>query len=85
VKPEPPFKHNRFPKTDCCFHLGSRRWDDYSGDEWDFGRRNLAREYLIESARERAREMAVFAIILAAAAWPVIYMIVTIVELYRKN
>jgi len=40
---------------------------------------------LIESAREYAKEMAVFAIILAAAAWPVIYMIITVVQLYWKN
>jgi hypothetical protein len=29
--------------------------------------------------------MAVFAVILVAAAWPVIYMIVTVVQFYRKN
>jgi hypothetical protein len=40
---------------------------------------------LIEAARERAKEMAVFAIILIAAAWPVIYMIVTVVQLLRKG
>ena len=32
----------------------------------------LVAKYLIESARERAAEMAVFAIILATSAWPVI-------------
>jgi hypothetical protein len=85
VKPQPPFERNRFPKTDCCFQPGRSGRDGYSGEEWDFGRHNLGRQYLIESARERAKEMAVFGIILVAAAWPVIYMIVTVVQLYYKN
>jgi len=85
VKPQPPFERNRFPKADYCFQAGRQRWDGYSGDEWDFGRPNLGREYLIEAARERATEMAVFGIILAAAAWPVVYMIITVMQLYRKS
>lgn len=85
VKPQPPFARNRFPKADYCFQAGRQRWDGYSGDEWDFGRPNLGREYLIEAARERATEMAVFGIILAAAAWPVVYMIITVMQLYRKS
>ena len=85
MKPQPPFQRECFPKTDCCFQAGRSRWDGYSGEEWDFGRYNLGRQYLIESARERAKEMAVFGIILATAAWPVIYMIVTVIQLYYKN
>ena len=85
MQPQPPFERNCFPKTDCCFQAGRNRWDGYSGDEWDFRRHNLGRQYLIESARERAKEMAVFGIILVAAAWPVIYMIVTVVQLYYKD
>jgi hypothetical protein len=85
VKPQPSLQRNCFPKTDCCFQPGRGRWDGQSGDEWDFGRYNLGREYLVQSARERAKEMVVFGIILAAAAWPVIYMIVTVVQLYYKN
>lgn len=85
MKPKPEIGGARFPRTDCFFQAGRSRWDGYSGEEWDFGRPNLGREYLIESARERAKEMAVFAIILAAAAWPVIYMIITVVQLYWKN
>jgi hypothetical protein len=85
VKPQPPFVRNASPKTDWSFQHGPSRWDGYSGDEWDFGRHhNLGREYLIESARERAKEMAVFGIILVAAAWPVIYMIVTVVQVLHK-
>jgi hypothetical protein len=39
----------------------------------------------MESARERAKEMAVFAVVLVAAAWPVIYMIVMVVKLLSKG
>jgi len=46
-------------------------------------RYNLGREYLIEAARERAKEMAVFGILLLAAAWPVIAMIVEVVRFYK--
>ena len=46
---------------------------------------DLGREYLIEAARERAKEMVVFAVILVAAAWPVIYMIVSVVQLLHKG
>ena len=84
MKPQPPFNGSRFPKTDCFFHAGRRRWDGYSGDDWRFRRYNLGREYLIESARERAKETAVFAVILIAAAWPVIYMIITIWQVLHK-
>lgn len=84
MRPQPPFVRNSLPKTDCCFQNGSGRWGDYSGDEWDFRGYNLGRQYLIESARERAKEMAVFGIILATAAWPVIYMIVTVVQVLHK-
>jgi len=84
MRPQPPFVRSDLPRTDCCFQEGRSNWDRYSGDEWDFGRHNLGREYLIESARERAKEMAVFGIILATAAWPVIYMIVTVVQVLHK-
>ena len=87
MKPNFQFHDNRFPRTDCFFHSGAGRWHGYSpnDDGWQFRRYNLGREYLIEAARERAKEMAVFAIILIAAAWPVIYMIVTVVQLLRKG
>lgn len=86
MKTEPQFEEERFPRTDCFFQARDGRWRGYGGEEnWNFRRYNLGREYLIESARERAKEMFVFAIILAAAAWPVIYTIVTIVQLLRKG
>lgn len=86
MKPKPEFEGGRFPRTDYFFHAGFKGWGgSWSNDDGQFRRHNLSREYLIESARERAKEMAVFAIILVTAAWPVIYMIVTVVQLYRKN
>jgi hypothetical protein len=86
VKPKPEMEGARFPRTDYFFQSGFGGWGgNWSNDDGQFRRHNLGREYLIESARERAKEMAVFAIILVTAAWPVIYMIVTVVQLYRKN
>jgi len=87
MKPRSEIEGGRFPRTDYFFHSGGDRWHGYwsSDDGRQFRRYNLGREYLIESARERAKEMVAFAIILVAAAWPVIYMIVTIVQLLLKS
>ncbi|HWY39846.1 MAG TPA: hypothetical protein VNX27_03530 [Chthoniobacterales bacterium] len=86
MKPKPEIEGGGFPRTDYFFHAGFKgSGGPWWSDDGQFRRHNLGREYLIESARERAKEMAVFAIIVATAAWPVIYMIVTIVQLYRKN
>jgi hypothetical protein len=89
VKPAPPFDTKRFPRTDCFFHSGLDRWHGHSSpddDRWRFRNyRNLGHEFLIESARERAKEMAVFALVVLAAAWPVVYMIVSVVELLIKG
>jgi hypothetical protein len=86
VKPNSQFDDGRFPRTDCFFQSGVGKWHGYwPGDDDEFRRYNLGREYLIEAARERAKEMVVFAIILVAAAWPVIYMIVTVVQLLHKG
>jgi hypothetical protein len=86
VKPKPEIDGARFPRTDFFFHSGWNGGHGYwsSDDGRQFHRYNLGREYLIESARERAKEMAVFAIILVTAAWPVIYMIVTVVQVLHK-
>ena len=86
VKPNFQFDDNRFPRTDFFFKAGADRWHGYwSNDDGEFRRYNLGREYLIEAARERAKEMAVFGIILLAAAWPVILMIVEVVRFYKAN
>jgi hypothetical protein len=67
------------------------RWGSYSSPNdgerhWNFRNPyNLGHEYLIASARERAKEMVVFGIIVFASAWPVIYMIVSVVKLLIKG
>jgi hypothetical protein len=81
----------RFPETDYLFHSGSARWrghfSPYDGERRPEFRTfdNLRREFRIEAARELAKEMVAFALILLAAAWPVIYMLVTVVKLLSKG
>jgi hypothetical protein len=81
----------RFPLTDYFFHSGTGGWRGYSssfdGDDRSEFRTfyNLRREFMIESARERAREMAVFGVVVVASAWPVIYMVITVVKLLSKG
>ncbi|MFL6513783.1 MAG: hypothetical protein ACJ8M1_02035 [Chthoniobacterales bacterium] len=93
MKPEPPFSSNkrRSPLTDHCFHAGLRDWGaNYSSNDGDdrshlrtFHR--LSRDLLLESARERAWEMVVFGFVVLASAWPVIYMVVTVVKLLLRG
>ena len=81
----------RFPQTDYFFHSGSGEWRGYSSPDddenrWEFRNfYNLGREFRIEAARERAKEMAVFALIVLTSAWPVLYMVVTVVKLLSKG
>ena len=81
----------RFPQTDYFFHSGFGQWhgrfwssDGEDGSEFR-SLYNLGREYRLEAARERAREMAAFAVIVLTSAWPVLYMIVTVVKLLSKT
>jgi hypothetical protein len=91
VKPTCQFEDGRFPRIDYFFHSGLDRWQSYSSsndgdDRWEFrSRYNLGREYLIESAREHTKEMVAFAVVVVASAWPVIYMIVSVVQLLLKG
>jgi hypothetical protein len=88
VKPGCQFKSRTFPKTDFFFHSGLDVWRGYwsgNDDEERRNRHNLGREYLIESARERTREAIAFGAVVIASAWPVIYMIVTVVQLLLKG
>ena len=75
--------------TRCFFQSGIESWHAgwSSGDENDGFRnfRNLNREYRSEATRKRAAEMAVFVLMLLAAAWPVIYMIISVVKLLLKG
>ena len=82
---KPKFSPNAFPKTDFNFHPGFGEWGRFSGDDEEPRQRNLAQQYLIESARERAKEMWVFGVVVLASAWPVIYMVVTVIKLLLKG
>ena len=91
MKPNRPDAASRFPRTDFCFHSGIGQW---RGGFWsafgdgDSDRRrfyNFTREFLLESARERMKEMVVFAFVVLAAAWPVGYMLVTVIKLLLKG
>jgi hypothetical protein len=79
----------RFSHTECFFRSGIDSWHSHwpSGDGEDGFRNfhNLGREYFAVSARERAAEMAVFVLMISASAWPVIYMVVTVVKLLWKG
>ena len=81
----------RFPQTDYFFHSGSGGWrghsSSYDGEDGSEFRTfyNLSREFMIESARERVKEMAVFGVVVVASAWPVIYMVITVVKLLSKG
>jgi hypothetical protein len=93
MKPQAPFSSGkrRLPLIDCCFHAGLRDWGrDYSSHEGEnryhlrpFHR--LSRDLILESARERAWEMVVFGLVVVASAWPVIYMIITVVKLLLRG
>lgn len=90
MKPTCQIGQQKFPRTDYFFHSGFDRWRGYSGsdggDGWEFRNRyNLGREYLIESARERAKEAVVFAAVVVAAVWPVVYMVVSVIQLLIKG
>ena len=78
-----------FPVTDYFFHSGIGEWRGYSspyeGDDDVRKFHNFSREFLLESARERAKEMVVFVLVIAVSAWPVIYMVVTVVKLLSKG
>jgi hypothetical protein len=90
MKPTPPStaREQRFPLTDYCFHSGMGDWrggswhnDDHRSEFRDFYR--LSHESLAVCARERAKEMWVFSLVVLTAAWPVIYMLVVVIKLLQ--
>lgn len=91
MKPNSPDGMRRkFPVTDYFFHSDMGEWRGYSspsnGDDSERRRFNdFSRKFLVEAAEERALEMAVFAVVVVASAWPVIYMIITVVKLLRQG
>jgi hypothetical protein len=85
VKPICQFEERKFPQTDCFFQAYAGRWRGWDDDEPFRPRHNLGREYLVEAARERAKEMAVLGILLLAAAWPTILLMIEIARLYKNQ
>jgi len=86
VKPQCQFKNSGFPRVDYFFQAYEGHWNGYRpGDDENPRRRNLGREYLIEAARERTKEMAVLGVLLLASAWPAISMIVEVARFYRGH
>jgi hypothetical protein len=88
MKPRSPDDPRCFPSTDCFFHAGFGKWRGSWSSSGDDDRRkfhNMSREFLMESSRERAREMAVFAVVVVAAIWPVIYMVVIVIRVLLKG
>ena len=84
MKPICEFEEPKFPRMDCFFQSYGGRWHGGDGDQ-PFRRHNLGREYLVESARERAKEMAVLGILLCAAAWPTVLVIIEVVRLHQRH
>jgi len=93
MKPRSPSTDGKgqFPYTDYLFHSGFGKWrgyhSPYDGEDRSGSRNfyNLGREFRLEAARERAKEMAVFALIVLTSAWPVLYMVITVVKLLSKG
>ena len=74
----------RQPLTEYFFQSGSGFSVGYSpSNDGDRNRHfhNLSRQFLTESAREQKRELFVLSLIVIASAWPVISMVVTVVQL----
>ena len=81
----------QFPRTAYFFQsgLGEWRgyWSPYDGEKGSESRnfRDLRGQFLTEAAREQAKEMIVFAFVALTSAWPVIYMVITVVKLLSKG
>jgi len=93
MKPRSPCETEncRVPQTDYCFHSDMGEWRRHwwtPGDEGESARRrfyDFTRQFMLESARERAKEMYVFALVMLTAAWPVGYMIYSVIKLLLKG
>jgi hypothetical protein len=89
MKPPPPFARRgkrHFPLVEACFQSDLSGWGGsfWPGDEDDSPAHRfneLNREFLLESRRERRREVIVFAVVMLVAFWPVLYMIYSVVTL----
>jgi hypothetical protein len=79
----------RFPPTDYFYQSRIEEWRGFSSPQ-DGGDRfrnlhRLRRESYGAAAREYLREVIAFAVVVAASAWPVIYMVVVVVRLLGKE
>src|SRR5438046_10625421 len=83
-------RKRRFPQTHYFFRSDMGEWRGYwptPGDEGESNQRrfyDFTREFLLESERERAKEMFVLALVVLAAAWQVGSMVVRAVKLLLK-
>lgn len=84
MKPICQFEERRFPETDCFFQAYAGRWRGWDDEPFP-SRPNPGREYLVESARERTKEMIVLGILLFAAAWPTVLVIVEVFRLHHRH
>jgi hypothetical protein len=81
----------QFPRTAYFFQSGIGEWrgywSPYDGERGSESRnfRSLSGQFLTEAAREHAKEMAVFGLVALTSAWPVIYMVITVVRLLGKG
>jgi hypothetical protein len=94
MKPSAPSSRTKgsLPLTDYFFHAGLENWRGHSSPFDGEDRRShvrrfhaFSREFMLESARERACEMFVFALVVVASAWPVVYMVITVVKLLLRG
>jgi len=90
MKPQPLFPDARrrpSPLTDYCFQSDLSDWrgafwpDDNDDDSPAHRFNELNREFLRESRRERQREVIVFGLVMLIAAWPVLYMVYSVITL----
>ena len=93
MKPKSPCETEswRIPQTDYCFRSDMGEWRGQwwtPGDEGESAQRrfyDFTRQFMLESARERAKEMYVFALVMLTAAWPVGYMIYSVIKLLLRG
>ena len=84
MKPSCQFEDRRFPRTDCFFQAYTGGWPNWE-DEPFRRRHNLGRDYLIESARERTKDMVVLGILLFASVWPIILVMIEVARLHKGH
>jgi hypothetical protein len=88
MKPPPPFargKSDHFPMVEVCFQGDFSDWRSSSWSDGDddsparrFSRFNC--ELLRESQRERQRELVVFGVVMVLSAWPVLWMVWSLIS-----